>query len=200
MPRHKIIMLLYLLICAQICYSQNKSAMTKKFAIAIHGGAGTILKKNMTELQEKEYKQKLDEALNAGYVILEKGGSAIDATEAAIKIMEDSPLFNAGKGAVFTNAETNELDAAIMNGNTLEAGAVAGVTHIKNPISLAKLVMNKSEHVLMIGSGAENFAKQHKMILVDTSYFFDENRFNQLQKLKQTEKTKLNHSDEQGDI
>ncbi|HRP61064.1 MAG TPA: isoaspartyl peptidase/L-asparaginase, partial [Vicingus sp.] len=174
--------------------------MTKKFAIAIHGGAGTILKKNMTELQEKEYKQKLDEALNAGYVILEKGGSAIDATEAAIKIMEDSPLFNAGKGAVFTNAETNELDAAIMNGNTLEAGAVAGVTHIKNPISLAKLVMNKSEHVLMIGSGAENFAKQHKMILVDTSYFFDENRFNQLQKLKQTEKTKLDHSDEQGDI
>ena len=184
-------------------FSQNQLIMSENFAIVIHGGAGTILKKNMTDEQEKAYQEKLQEALDSGYAILKNRGSAIDAVEKAIVVMEDSPLFNAGKGAVYTNAATNELDASIMDGKTLNAGAVSGVRNVKNPIKLARVVMEKSEHVMLSGKGAEDFAKLHKIEMVDSAYFYNEHRLKQLNKIKDSEKIQLDHSDnddEQGDI
>ena len=166
------------------------------FGIVIHGGAGTILKENMSDSLEKEYKAKLEEAVRAGHAILERGGTSIEAIEKAINIMENSPLFNAGKGAVFTNAETNELDAAVMDGKTLNAGAVAGVTTVKNPIDLAIAVMNNSEHVMMIGKGAETFAEEQGIEIVAPEYFYTENRFKGLQRVKDSEKTQLDHDDQ----
>jgi beta-aspartyl-peptidase (threonine type) len=157
---------------------------------AIHGGAGTILKSEMSAEREKEYRAKLTEALMTGYGILMKGGAGLDAVEATIRIMEDSPLFNAGKGAVFTNAGTNELDASIMDGKTLKAGAVASLKHIKNPISLARLVMEKSKHVMMVGDGAESFAKEQGVELVPASYFYTEDRWKALQREKAEEEEK----------
>ena len=165
-----------------------------KITIVIHGGAGTITRANMTPEKEKAYKEKLNEALKTGYAILEKGGSSLDAVEATVRVMEDSPLFNAGKGAVFTNEGRNELDAAIMDGKTLNAGAIASVTTIRNPISAARAVMEQSEHVMMIGNGAENFAKERGLELVDPSYFHTETRFNQLQQIKDKEETQLDHN------
>ena len=158
---------------------------TPPIALVIHGGAGVISKDTMTPEKEKLYREKLEEALTAGHTILKKGGSSLDAVEAAIMIMEDSPLFNAGKGAVYTNEEKHELDASIMNGKTLEAGAVAGVTTIKNPIRLARAVMEKSKHVLMVSKGAEAFAKEQGFEMVDNSYFDTEHRLEQLRKLKE---------------
>ena len=159
-----------------------------KLAFAIHGGAGTILKSEMSAEREREYRAKLTESLMTGYNILKKGGTGLDAVEATIRLMEDSPLFNAGKGAVFTNAGTNELDASIMDGSTLRAGAVASLKHIKNPISLARLVMEKSRHVMMVGEGAEIFAKQQGIELVPQSYFYTESRWKDLQRVKALEK------------
>ncbi len=138
----------------------------------------------MTPENEKAYTDALNEALEKGSAILNKGGSALDAVEASIRLLEDNPLFNAGKGAVFTNDGKNELDASIMNGKTLEAGAVAGVTTIKNPVSAARAVMEKSAHVMMVGKGAEQFANQQGLELVDPSYFYTENRWEGLQKAK----------------
>jgi L-asparaginase / beta-aspartyl-peptidase len=155
--------------------------------IVIHGGAGTILKKNMTPEREKAYHEALKTALDSGYAVLERGGKSIDAVIAAIKVMEDSPLFNAGKGAVFTNEGKNELDASIMDGSNLMAGAVAGVTTVKNPITAAHAVMMKSEHVMMIGKGAEKFAAEQGLSIVDPSYFFDSTRYKQLLKVKEQE-------------
>ena len=146
-------------------------------ALVIHGGAGTIRRENMTPETEKEYREKLTEALNTGYQILLKGGSSVDAVEATLRVMEDSPLFNAGKGAVFTAAGTNELDAAIMDGKTLKAGSVAGLHTVRNPITLARRVMEKSRHVMMIGDGAEQFAKEQGLELVPPYYFWTERRW-----------------------
>ncbi|HEX8708625.1 MAG TPA: isoaspartyl peptidase/L-asparaginase [Pyrinomonadaceae bacterium] len=154
---------------------------------AIHGGAGTILRSQMSPEREKQYRAKLTEALMTGYDILKRGGVALDAVEAAIRLMEDSPLFNAGKGAVFTNAGTNELDSSIMEGRTLKAGAVASLKHIKNPISLARLVMEKSPHVMMVGEGAETFAKQQGIELVPESYFYVEERWKELERKRAAE-------------
>ena len=154
-----------------------------KITIVIHGGAGTILKANMTPDMEGDYRDKLTEVLETGYKILKDGGISIDAVEAVINIMEDSPLFNAGKGAVFTHEGTNELDASIMDGRTLNAGAVAAVKHIKNPITLARLVMEKSWHVMLAGEGAEKFAQEQGMQLVDQEYFKTERRWKQLQQI-----------------
>ena len=163
----------------------NESEVIKhEFALAIHGGAGTILKSNMTDEKEKAYEDILSEVLNEGYRILNKGGSSLDAVQKCINIMEDSPLFNAGKGAVFTANGKNEMDASIMEGNTLNAGAVAGVSHIKNPINLARLVMEKSPHVLMAREGAETFAVEQGMELIDEKYFYTERRWQQLQNRK----------------
>ncbi|WP_207435531.1 isoaspartyl peptidase/L-asparaginase family protein [Sabulibacter ruber] len=166
-----------------------------KITLVIHGGAGTITRKNMTPEKEKAYQEVLNQALQTGYAVLKKGGSSLDAVEATVRVMEDSPLFNAGKGAVFTNEGKNELDAAIMDGKTLKAGAIASVTTIRNPISTARAVMEKSEHVMMIGAGAEKFAKEQGQVIVDPSYFRTETRYQQLQKAKASEKVKLDHSD-----
>ncbi|WP_434086511.1 isoaspartyl peptidase/L-asparaginase family protein [Pontibacter populi] len=166
-----------------------------KITLVIHGGAGTITKANMTPEKEKAYKETLNLALKTGYAILEKGGTSLDAVEATVQVMEESPLFNAGKGAVFTNEGKNELDAAIMDGNTGKAGAVASLTTVKSPIAAARAVMEKSEHVMMIGQGAEKFAKEKGLEMVDPSYFRTETRYQQLQKLKEKEgeKTRLDH-------
>jgi len=163
---------------------------TKKIGLAIHGGAGTIERSNMAPEREREYRAGLERALMAGYEILKSGGSSLDATEAAVRALEDDPHFNAGKGSVFTSAGTNELDAAIMDGKTLAAGAVASLKHIKNPISLARLVMEKSGHVMMDSEGAEAFAKENGVELVDQKYFFTQERWNALQKIKAAEKSR----------
>lgn len=167
------------------------SNVEQPFRLAIHGGAGVILRENLSAEDEKAYHEKLTEALQAGHQVLKNGGKSLDAVETAIKILEDSPLFNAGKGAVFTSQGTVELDAAIMDGATLAAGSVAGTKHIKNPISLARMVMEKSPHVMMVGNGAERFALQQGMTLVDQKYFFTKRRFEQLwkEKTKESKKT-----------
>ncbi len=155
-----------------------------KIAMVVHGGAGTITRSELTAGKEEAYRAGLETALHTGYAILAKGGSSLDAVTAAIRTLEENPLFNAGKGAVFTHEGTNELDASIMDGSSLKAGAVAGVKHVKSPISLARLVMEKSPHVLLAGEGAEAFAKQMKVELVDQKYFYTEERWEALQKVK----------------
>ena len=166
----------------------------KHFAIVIHGGAGTIRKKDMTSAQETAYQEKLQEALNTGYTILENGGTSLDAVQKTINIMENSPLFNAGKGAVFNSLGENEMDASIMDGNTLNCGAVAGVKHIKNPINAARIVMDSTRHVLLSGKGAEDFAKQFGLTFVEASYFYTEKRHNQLQRAQKKNKVQLDHA------
>jgi beta-aspartyl-peptidase (threonine type) len=164
-----------LLSFGQAASGVNKSgSMKKKFTIAIHGGAGNLQKRNFTPEQEEEYKKVLKQALQVGYERLDAGDSAVNTVEAVIKIMEDSPLFNAGKGSVFTNEGTNEMDAAIMDGKTLKCGAITNVRTIKNPISGAKAVMQKSKFVFLSGHGADRFAKDNGVEIVDTSYFFEQ--------------------------
>jgi L-asparaginase / beta-aspartyl-peptidase len=163
---------------------------TQTIRLAIHGGAGTIERSKMTPEREREYRAALERALTAGYEILKRGGSSLDATEAAVRVLEDDPHFNAGKGSVFTSAGTNEMDAAIMDGKTLAAGAVASLKHIKNPVSLARLVMEKSGHVMMDSEGAELFAKENGIKLVDQKYFFTKERWDALQKIKAAEKSR----------
>ena len=158
------------------------------YAIVIHGGAGTINKAQLSPSQQQAYEQKLTEAVNAGYAVLEKGGSSLDAVTQAVLVMEDSPLFNAGKGAVYTYEGGHDLDASIMRGDTLEAGAVAGVTTVKNPVLLARAVMEKSEHVMLSGKGAEEFAKLQGLTLVANSPFDTEFRYNALLKAKEAMK------------
>jgi beta-aspartyl-peptidase (threonine type) len=158
--------------------------------LAIHGGAGTIARNTMAPAREREYRAGLERALAAGYEILKRGGASLDAVEAAVRALEDDPHFNAGRGAVFTSAGTNELDAAIMDGKTLKAGAVSNLRHIKNPISLARLVMEKSPHLFLAGEGAETFAKQNGVeILPDQKYFYTEERWQALQKVKAAEQS-----------
>lgn len=165
-----------------------------QYVLVIHGGAGTILKSSMTTAKEKAYKSALEQALKAGYAKLQSGKTSLDAVQAAINILEDNSLFNAGKGAVFTHEGRNELDASIMDGKTLKAGAVAGVTTIKNPIDAARAVMEKSQHVMMVGKGAEHFAKQNGLTIVDPKYFYTNERWQGLQKTIQAEKVKLDNS------
>jgi beta-aspartyl-peptidase (threonine type) len=158
-------------------------------SIAIHGGAGVISRASMTAENERAYRADLERALDAGYAVLERGGASLDAVVAAVKILEDSPYFNAGKGAVFSHAGVNELDAAIMDGATQKAGAVAGVRHVKNPIELARMVMERTPHVLLAGEGAEEFALEQGMPLVPGSYFFTERRWQQLEEAQKAERT-----------
>ena len=169
-------------------FGKMSSMKENKIGLVVHGGAGTMERGKMTAEHEREYRAGLENALRAGWEILQHGGSSLDATEAAVRTFEDDPLFNAGKGSVFSAAGTNEMDAAIMDGKTLRAGAVADVQHVKNPISLARLVMEKSPHVLMAGEGAESFAKEHGIELVDAKYFFTQERWDALQKAKAAEK------------
>lgn len=155
------------------------------YVIVIHGGAGSITREYMTPEKEKLYEQKLNEALDAGEAILKAGGSSLDAVDAAIRVMENAPQFNAGKGSVFTELGENEMDASIMDGKTGNAGAVAGVKHIKNPIAAARLVMDSSKHVLIVGDGAEKFWLSQGMELTDPSYFFTEDRWKSYMKRKE---------------
>lgn len=165
-----------------------------KFSIAIHGGAGTLVKGMMTPEMEAKYKADLERALDAGYDLLAQGKSAVDAVEAAVKLLEDSPLFNAGKGSVFTADETHEMDASIMEGKNLNAGAVSLITGIKNPISLARDVMEKSEHVFLAGEGAMQFAKMNGYTQESDAYFFDQLRHDQWVEIKDTDSFQLDHS------
>lgn len=176
------ILLTYLL--AVLCFDLS----AQQIGLVIHGGAGTITKKNMSPELEREYRNTLTEALNKGYEVLEKGGSSVDAVEATIHILEDSPLFNAGRGSVLTSEGTVEMDASIMSGKDLKAGSVAVVKHIKNPISAARLVMDKSKHVMMTGKGAESYAMSCGLEFKDSSYFIVKQRFEQLKKAKSLEK------------
>lgn len=159
------------------------AATPPPIAMVMHGGAGKILKKDMTPEMEKAYRGKLAEALRTGYAVLAKGGTSLDAVEASIRVLEDSPLFNAGKGAVFTHEGRNELDAAIMDGKTMQAGAVAGVTIVKHPISAARAVMEHSPHVMLAYKGADLFATEQGLEIVDPSYFWTERRWKALQKI-----------------
>lgn len=166
------------------------------YALAIHGGAGTILKSTMTPEKELAYKNGLQDAIEAGESILKSGGSAFDAVETAIIKLENNPLFNAGKGAVFTNNGTHEMDASIMNGKDLMAGAVAGVQGVKNPIALARAVMEQSEHVLLTGNGAMDFAKKVNAQFENEDYFFVQLRYDQLQQAKQSNSMILDHTED----
>lgn len=159
----------------------QQAAGKERAMLVIHGGAGTIRKENMTADLERQYREKLAEALEAGHAVLASGGPALDAVEASIRIMEDSPLFNAGKGAVFTHEGRNELDASIMEGKTRRAGAVAGVTIVRHPISAARAVMERTRHVLLTGRGAELLATRSGLEIVDPSYFWTERRWKALQ-------------------
>jgi L-asparaginase / beta-aspartyl-peptidase len=169
-------------------FGKMSSTKENKIGLVVHGGAGTMERGKMTAEHERQYRAGIENALRAGWEILQHGGSSLDATEAAVRVLEDDPLFNAGKGAVFSAAGINEMDAAIMDGKTLRAGAVAVVQHVKNPISLARLVMEKSPHVVMSGAGAEEFAKEHGVELVDAKYFFTQDRWDAFQKAKAAEK------------
>jgi beta-aspartyl-peptidase (threonine type) len=168
--------------------------MKNNFSIAIHGGAGTLVKGMMTPELEARYKNDLTTALDAGYAVLAEGNTAVEAVEAAVVVLENSPLFNAGKGAVFTAKETHEMDASIMDGKTLNAGAVSLITGIKNPVSLARDVMEKSEHVFLAGDGAHEFAKELRYKFEDASYFYDELRHQQWLQIKDTDSFQLDHS------
>lgn len=165
--------------------SNITETVTNPIAIAIHGGAGTIEKSNFTPELEAAYRAKLAEAVETGYSILNKGGSSLDAVTASINILENSAFFNAGKGAVYTYDETHEMDASIMFGKNRQAGAVAGVTRIKNPINLARIVMDKSVHVMLSGQGAEQFAEIQGVELVDNNVFNTEKRYKSLLKAKE---------------
>jgi beta-aspartyl-peptidase (threonine type) len=169
---------------------QLQGPQQPRLGFMIHGGAGVISKSAMTPEREKAFRADLERAVIAGHDVLKRGGTSLDAVVAAITIMEDSPLFNAGKGAVFTNDGKNELDASIMDGKTLGAGAVAGLRHIKNPITLARAVMEKSEHVMMIGEGAEKFARTQKIDFVDEKYFWTQHRWDALQNVLKEENQK----------
>jgi L-asparaginase / beta-aspartyl-peptidase len=170
--------------------TQLQSPQNPRLGFIIHGGAGVIRRGSLTPEREKEYRAALEQAVLAGYKALQSGKSSLDAVEIAIRILEDNPLFNAGKGAVFTNDGKNELDASIMNGKTLAAGAVAGLHHVKNPITLARAVMENSPHVMMVGDGAEKFAKSQNIELVDPKYFWTQPRWDSLQKILKEEAEK----------
>lgn len=165
-----------------------------KTALAIHGGAGTIERSSMTPQLEKDYRRGLEDALRAGWTVLEKGGKSLDAVEAAVASLEDCPLFNAGRGSVFTHDGKNEMDASIMDGKTLDAGAVASVLNVKNPIRLARLVMERTEHVLLGGGGAMRFAEEMNVELADDKYFYTELRWRQLEQALREDRVQLDHA------
>jgi beta-aspartyl-peptidase (threonine type) len=185
-------------ICRRILFCPNN--FMNKIALAIHGGAGTILKSLMTDKLESEYRNGLLHALQTSWKILQNGGAALDAVEAAVIELENFPLFNAGKGAVFTHDGKNELDACLCDGKTLRAGAVAFVRHVKNPIKLARLVMEKTEHVLLAGEGANEFAAEMNVEFETDEYFFTEFRYEQLLKAREQGLVQLDHTAEEPEL
>ncbi len=192
--------LLFIISCNK---KENEIQQPQKipFAIVIHGGAGYISKENMPLEKQKKYKIVLEKALNKGYEIIENGGTAIDAVQNTLMILEDSPLFNAGRGAVYNNQGKNKMDASIMDGKTLNAGAVAGVSNIKNPIQLARLVMDSTKHVLLAGKGAEIFAEQQQLKFENDAYFYTKRQHEYLLKVQKREREiKLQKSISKTDI
>jgi len=174
-----------ILACTLLMLSACKEVAQKPdYVLVVHGGAGTATKASYSPERAQQYVDKLTEVLETGGRILEKGGSSLDAVEACIRIMEDSPMFNAGKGAVFNEFGKNELDASFMDGKTLNAGAVTGVSTIKNPITAARKVMEKSPHVMLAGKGAEAFARKMGLDIVDSSYFFSQRRWDSYMRAK----------------
>ena len=178
---------LLMALIATSCISVSNNALSAEvpFAIAIHGGAGTIEKSKFTPKEEQAYRAKLTQAVEAGYKVLEQGGESLDAITAAIQVMEQSTYFNAGRGAVYTYDGSHELDASIMDGRNRQAGAVAGVKHVESPINLARLVMDNSVHVMLSGQGAEEFAKEQGIPLIENNLFDTEHRYKALLKAKQ---------------
>jgi beta-aspartyl-peptidase (threonine type) len=168
----------------------------QKISIAIHGGAGTILKEDMTPALEEAYRHGLSEALQAGYAVLENGGTAINSVKAAVVVLEDNQLFNAGKGSVFTKKGLNEMDAAIMDGSTLEAGAIAGVRNIRNPVELAEEVMLHSGHVFLSGKGANDFAIRQGIKLESDDYFYSQYRYDQWREIRDSDLYQLDHKND----
>jgi len=183
--RRVLIAVLLALTCTWVvraAHADTPATGGKMFAIAIHGGAGTLSRKDMTAAQETEYRAGLNAALDAGYAVLDRGGHALDASIAAVRVLEDNPLFNAGRGAVLNRDGVAELDASVMDGRTLGAGAVTGLKHVKNPIDLARLVMDKSPHVMLVGEGAEEFARLQGVEMVPNEYFRTPVRQQQLER------------------
>lgn len=187
-------------VCLVLMMQSGAEADDRPIAIAIHGGAGTITRDQMTSSREQAYRAALSAAVEAGHRILADGGSSLDAVTEAVRLLEDSPLFNAGKGAVFTHDGRNELDAAIMDGATLNAGAVAGLHHVRNPIRLARAVMDESPHVFMVGDGAEEFALEQGITLVPRGYFYTEERWQKLQDAREAERAALPQPDKFGTV
>lgn len=173
--------------------------MTQPFAIAIHGGAGTILREQMSDALRMDILATLEQAVRAGHQLLVEGADALDAVVAAVTVLEDSPLFNAGKGSVLTHNEMVEMDASVMHGAAREAGAIAGVRHIRNPIQLARDVLRHSDHVFLIGDGAEQFAFQQGHVYTEQDYFFTERRYEQLQNMKQQDRFALSEASYQSE-
>lgn len=171
-----------------------KTSSMKTYGIAIHGGAGTILRSNMTAEKEENYKAALQHALDLGYRCLEQGGTSVEAVRITVMSLEDSPLFNAGKGSVFTAEGTHEMDASIMDGKNREAGAVSAIQGVKNPIDAAHKVMMHSDHVFLTGRGAEEFCKLNNCAIEEESYFYDEFRYQQWKKLQGTDSFQLDHA------
>jgi beta-aspartyl-peptidase (threonine type) len=188
----KIATILFLLFLFS-CKTETKKEETPKaipFALVLHGGAGNITSKNFPTERQKEYQLVLKKALNKGYQVLENGGKSIDAVQQTIAVLENSPLFNAGKGSVFDSEGKNRMDASIMDGKTLNSGAVAGVTNIKNPILLARAVMDKTKHVLLSGKGAEIFAEQNNIPFENDAYFYTKRQADYLKKVQKREREK----------
>jgi len=179
---------LILLIAMVIPQESVHSSANSGVVLVIHGGAGTIERASMTAERDAEYRAALAEALVAGYRVLSSGGTALDAVEAAVCVMEDSPLFNAGKGAVFTSEGRNELDASIMDGSNRKAGAVAAITGVRNPVKAARMVMERTSHVMLVGAGATQFAKDQGLVFEDSAYFFTQRRWDELQKTQEEER------------
>lgn len=173
--------------------------MNNNFAIAVHGGAGTILRSLLTSEKEALYVKGIEQAILAGHKILKDGGTSLDAVEAAVVALENYPLFNAGKGAVFTNKGTHEMDASIMDGKTLEAGAVSGISNVQNPVALARVIKEKSGHVFLCGSEAETFAKLMQLPFQPDDYFYEEGRYKQWQEVKDSDGYQLDHTVNSGE-
>lgn len=169
---------------------------TAEWSLAIHGGAGTIPRESLSAEKERETRKVLEKALLAGSEVLKKGGAAQDAVVAAVAVMEDSPLFNAGKGSVFNAEGKHEMDASLMEGSNRQAGAVTGIVSVKNPVILCREIIRSSEHVFLSGSGAEEFAREHGFEMMPPEYFYDEFRFQQWQSVRGTTRSMLDHTDE----
>jgi|SRR5256714_4960472 len=179
---------------------KTKAMAGKRFALVIHGGAGTISPEEMTPEMERDLRAGLERSLDAGHIILKNGGSSLDAVTAAVRVLEDDPLFNAGRGAIFTSAGTHEMDAAIMDGGTLKAGAVGGAMRVRNPIVLARAVMEKSPHVMLAGKGAEDFARELDLEIVDAKYFYTEQRWQAWQRVRAATAEPLSDADRHGTV